>query len=59
MFAMSSENKDGRSDTFPFAMYLLLPEFEVHTVSYGPSFSPSISCLGQIQKENTRICNLQ
>ena len=45
-------------------IYLLLTEFEVHTVSYGLSFSRSLMAQARSarainKRENTRICNLQ
>ena len=43
-----------------FNIYLLLTEFEVRTVSYGPSFFPLIhGTLAINQREKTRIHNLQ
>ena len=40
--------------------YILLTEFEVRTVSYGPSFFPfDLSRAGHIIGEKTRIRNLQ
>lgn len=47
---------------FKFDQYLLLTEFEVRTVSYGPSFFPLIygpSAKAINQREKTRIRNLQ
>ena len=54
-----------RSDAWENNKYLLLIEFQVRTVSYGPSFPPKIygpgaSRLGHKSKgKKTRIRNLQ
>ena len=47
----SEHNEDSRS------AYFFLTELVVRTVFYGPEFFPVDLCI--IQRENTRICNLQ
>ena len=55
-----SEKRQRRRQRKNHMKYPLLTEFEVRTVSYGPSFFPFIySRMGINQRDKTRICNLQ